>query len=887
MEPLQTFLVLDGNALLHRAWHAIPPLTTRDGRVVNAVYGFTNVVEKMLNIYKPAYMAVAWDLPGATFRHDAYESYKAQREKKADELYAQIPMIQQILEAYGIPSLSAPGFEADDIIGTLAQMNADEGGIETLIVTGDRDALQLVNDTTKVIFFIKGLSEVKIYDAAAVEEKFGVTPVELIEVKALMGDSSDNLPGVAGIGEKGAVELVKKFGGVEGILAAITRGEVPDKYAKKFIGNEKNALQMRMLVEIVKNVPLKDFSRSQCSLRAPDEARLRELFADFEFSALLKKYKETDGERIKMDGTDGEQVEKGLKGMRGLKGVRGVRSEVVEGKYVSTPAGVMGEWLGLFVVTKQPDMFGATVATVILSDGTRVWRAEHPDKAMLGDLVQELSRAKHVVTHGAKIAMHAFAEMGVDLSGSLASRPLYDAEVIAYMLNSGARDFPLLHIIQDVLGRVAKTDEELTRALPDLGQALQKKLDEVGMDKLYRDIEMPLIPVLFDMEHEGICVDRKMLVDLSKAFGEKIATLTKEIYALSGVEFNVNSPSQLANVLFETLQLPTKGIKKTKSGYSTAAPELEKLWDMHKIIPLIEEYREVAKLKSTYADALPEMIAPDGRIHTRYSQTIAATGRLSSMTPNLQNIPIRSELGKKIRYAFVAKEDCVLMSADYSQIELRLAAELAHDDSFIRAFKDGADIHRRTAAEVWNISEDEVTKDQRAAAKAINFSILYGVGPRALARSTGMQFEEAREFIARYFAVHPGIQAYIDAMKMQARSQGYVQTLFGRRRYLPDITSGVPQLVAAAERMAMNMPIQGTQADIIKIAMISLASSLNKAGLRAKLLLQVHDELVLEVHEDDVDEVQKMVVEKMSEVASYRVPLVVDVATGKSWGDIA
>lgn len=881
MEPLKTFLVLDGNALLHRAWHAIPPLTTRDGRVVNAAYGFTNVVEKMLNIYKPAYMAVAWDLPGATFRHDAYEPYKAQREKKADELYEQIPMIQEILAAYGILSLSVPGFEADDIIGTLAQMNADEGGIETLIVTGDRDALQLVNDTTKVVFFIKGLSEVKIYDAAAVEEKFGVTPAELIEVKALMGDSSDNLPGVAGIGEKGAVELIKKFGSVEGILESITRGEVPDKYAKKFIGNEKNALQMRMLVEIVKNVPLKDFSRSQCALRAPDEARLRALFTDFEFAALLKKY---SGEKMgRVDGTDSD----GLNGLVKKRGKKGEKPVSAEGKSVSTPGGVMGEWLGLLVAPKQPDMFGATVASVMLSDGTRVWHAEHPDKAVLVELVQELSRAKHIVTHAAKIAMHAFAEMGVDLAGVLASRPLYDAEVIAYMLNSGARDFPLENIVQDVLGRVAKTEEELARALPDLGQALQKKLDEVGMDKLYRDIEMPLIPVLFNMEREGICVDKNMLTDLSKAFGEKIAMLTKKIYELSGTEFNVNSPSQLANVLFETLQLPTKGIKKTKSGYSTAAPELEKLWEMHAIIPLIEEYREVAKLKSTYADSLPEMIAPDGRIHTRYSQTIAATGRLSSVTPNLQNIPIRSELGKKIRYAFVAKEDYVLMSADYSQIELRLAAELANDESFIRAFKDGADIHRRTAAEVWNISEDEVTKDQRANAKAINFSILYGVGPRALARSTGMNFEEAREFIARYFAVHPGIQAYIDTMKMQARSQGYVQTLFGRRRYLPDITSGVPQLVAAAERMAMNMPIQGTQADIIKMAMISLSSSLEKSGLRAKLLLQVHDELVLEVHEGDVEEVQKMVVEKMSQVASYRVPLVVDVATGKSWGDIA
>ncbi len=870
MESQKTFLVLDGNALLHRAWHAIPPLVTRDGRVVNAAYGFTNVVEKMLSVYKPTYMAVAWDLPGATFRHEAYEPYKAQREKKADELYAQIPTIQEILAAYGVPSLSAPGYEADDVIGTVAKMNADAGDVETLIVTGDRDALQLVNDTTKVVFFVKGLSEVKVYDAAAVEERFGVTPLELIEVKALMGDSSDNLPGVPGIGEKSAVELVKKFGNVEGILAALKTGEVPEKYAKKFAQHEETARKMRFLGEIVQNVPLADFSRSACLVGVPDDVRLRALFSDLEFSALLKKY----------GGASSEIKEK----KRGKKNV----SEHASGMTViSTPGGVMGDWIGFFVTLKQPDMFGSHIASIALSDSKRMWRVEHPDKAVLEIVVQELLRMKYVVTHGAKATMHAFANMGVDISHALASRSLYDAEVIAYMLNSGARDFPLASIVHDILEQTVKTEEELVCVLPALGEVLEKKLEAVGMKKLYLDVEMPLIAVLFTMEHEGICVDKKMLNDFSQALGEKITALTKKIYALAGVEFNVNSPSQLAGVLFETLKLPTKGIKKTKSGFSTAAPELEKLWDTHAIVPLIEEYREIAKLKSTYSDTLPELIAPDGRIHTCYSQTIAATGRLSSHTPNLQNIPIRTELGKKIRYAFVAKPDYVLLSADYSQIELRLAAELANDESFIRAFKDGADIHRRTAAEVWNISEDAVTKDQRAAAKAINFSILYGVGPHALARATGMKFEEAREFIARYFVVHPGIQAYIDAMKLQARAQGYVQTLFGRRRYLPDITSGVPQLVAAAERMAMNMPIQGTQADIIKMAMITLASSLEKAGLRAKLLLQVHDELVLEVHEDDVEEVQKMVVEKMSAVASFRVPLVVDVAMGKSWGDIA
>lgn len=873
MEAQKTFIVLDGNALLHRAWHAIPPLTTRDGRVVNAAYGFTNVVEKMLNVYKPDYMAVAWDLSGATFRHEAYEAYKAQREKKADELYEQIPIIQEILAAYGIPSLSAPGYEADDVIGTLAKMNDEEGGIDTLIVTGDRDALQLVNETTKVLFFVKGLSEVKLFDAAAVEEKYGVTPLELIEVKALMGDSSDNLPGVPGIGEKSAVELVKQFGGVAGILQALKKGEMPDKYAKKFVGHENTAEQMRMLVEIARTIPLPEFQRQACAMRGPDETRLRALFTDLEFSSLLKKYGSVSSSSVPLAATKEKKRTK-------------KKGSPLGGTHVATPGGVIGEWIGVLVTTKQPDMFGASVASVVLSDGKRLWKAEHPDRAVLEEVAQALFSAKRIVTHGAKNILHAFADMGVTLSGAFSSRQLYDAEVIAYMFNSSAREFPLESVVHDVLEKNVKGEEELVLVLPELAEELRKRLEEVGMEKLYREVEMPLISVLFSMEHEGICVDKKMLSDLAKTFGEKVQLLTKEICSLAGEDFNVNSPSQLATILFEKLQLPTKGIKKTKSGYSTAAPELEKLWDAHKIIPLIEEYREVAKLKSTYADTLPELVGPDGRIHSRFNQTVAATGRLSSSNPNLQNIPIRTDLGKKIRYAFVAKEDHVLLSADYSQIELRLAAELAHDDSFVRAFKDGADIHRRTAAEVWNISEEEVTKEQRAAAKAINFSILYGVGPRALARSTGMHFEEAREFIARYFAVHPGIQAYIDAMKLQARSQGYVQTLFGRRRYLPDITSGVPQLVAAAERMAMNMPIQGTQADIIKMAMITLSSSLGKSDLRAKLLLQVHDELIFEVHEEDVQEVEKLVREKMGSVATFKVPLVVDVATGKSWGDI-
>ena len=879
------FIILDGNALLHRAWHAIPPLTTKDGLVVNAAYGFTNVIEKMLSAYKPDYMAVAWDLPGGTFRNEEYKEYKATREKKADELYAQIPIIQGILAAYGIPSFSVKGFEADDILGTVAKMNEDAGGIETLIVTGDLDSLQLVSPKTKVVFFIKGLSEVKIYDEAAIKERYDLTPAQLIDLKTLLGDTSDNLPGVAGIGAKSGAELLKAYGTVDGLLEAMKAGTLPEKYVKKLKGQEDTIHLMRRMVTIVRDVPLKEFDLEQTITSKPDTERLLGLFRDYEFKSLIKRYEGKGNEVTTPSGSPVLRLRSGqVAGGDGKK--RGKSSLTLH--EVKSLRELDTKRVALIVESKATDLFGGGVARVAISDGKGAFVTEEPQAAALVEVAEFLKGCTVVIAHDLKQAMHALARVEVHSEEVFANTEIVDTMLAAYLLSS-SRDFSFEEVVQDHLNLTVSASTPIidrVALLLQLADKLVGRLQTDGMASLYRDIEAPLVRILFRMERDGILVDKKKLVQLGEDFAKTLESLTKKIYKFSGKEFNINSPAQLADILFVDLGLPTKGIKKTKNGFSTAAPELEKLAEESEIIALIEEYREVAKLKSTYADTLPELVAADGRIHTTFSQTVAATGRLSSSNPNVQNIPIRSELGLEIRRAFIADKGRVLLSADYSQIELRLAAHMAKDESFIGAFKEGVDVHRRTAAEVWEVAEDKVTKDQRAAAKAINFSILYGVGAHSLARATGLSYAEAKQFIERYFQVHPAVHEYMDSMKRKAREDGYVETLFGRRRYLPDISSGVPQLVAAAERMAVNMPIQGTQADILKMAMIKIADWLGRAKIDAKMLLQVHDELVFEVAVDDVPKLEKEVRSLMASVIDLDVPLVVDVGSEKRWGDI-
>lgn len=866
-----TFLVLDGNALLHRAWHAIPPLTTKDGLVVNAAYGFSMVVEKMIERYKPDYMAVAWDLPGETFRHTLYPAYKGQREKKEQELYDQIPLIQNILTAFHIPSVSVENYEADDVIGTLAR-EAERKNFQTMIVTGDLDALQLVDEQTHVLFFQKGISETKLYDETGVKERYGLSPSQLIDYKALRGDPSDNLPGIVGIGEKTATDLLVRYQSIEGIYEALP--QIEEKFAKKLRGQEAQVDVSKVLVTIVCDVKT-GFDWTQATQSEIDWSRVLPIYRELEFRTLIKKHTMGSSESVPVVRSSRVESRKNI--------------EII--KNAAQVKIVAGSTVGVLIAEQQPDLFGATVAAAAITDGAQTFVLINPSKDALIEIQKILSVASLIVTHDLKRLMH---QLDVAIT-TLA----FDTMIASYLLFAGTRSHDLASVAHKALGRVIpdvpltfakEKDYEMLGAvaatLPELAQKMRGELEQMQVAHVFDEIEMPLIPVLYHMEQEGIGLDTQSLAAFSLTLKNRIDELTIKIHTAAGVQFNIHSPSQLAAILFETMKLSTKCIKKIKSGFSTAAPELEKLWEVHEIIPLLSEYRELTKLQSTYVEALPKLVGKDGRVHTSYNQTVAATGRLSSSDPNLQNIPIKTELGREIRKAFVAPNGKRLLALDYSQIELRLVAVIAKDKPFISAFQEGADIHTRTAAEVWGVDEDQVTKEQRRAAKAINFGILYGMGPRSLSRSTGLSMEEAKHFIERYFEIHHVIRDYLDATKLKVHTDGYVETLFGRRRYLPEIQSGVPMLIAAAERMAINMPVQGTAADIMKMAMLRVDGWLSKSQWPAKMLLQVHDELVLECEKDAVEAVAKGVKEMMESVASFDVPLVVDVEVGKNWGEM-
>lgn len=886
-----TFLILDGNALLHRAWHALPPLTTKDGLVVNAAYGFAMVIEKMREQFAPDYMAVAWDLPGKTFRHEKYEAYKATRVKKEQELYDQIPIIQELLMGFYIPSLDAVGYEADDIIGTLSK-KAEDNGYKTLIVTGDLDALQLVSQNTHVVFFQKGISETKLYDEAAVRERFGLTPAQLIDYKALRGDVSDNIPGVSGIGEKTATALVQQYGSMEGILEVLKAGRVEEKVAKKLRGQEQHARDSRELVEIIREVKL-PFTFASAKVREPDWERVLDEYRKLEFRTLLRKHepKVSDGE------SGSRRLQPARDAIAIVRDINELRRRLKPAATAQRPAATAQDTektIGVLVADQQPDLFGATLAAIAVSNGTTTVVVPNPAEKHLVALFPEPVEGMKLVTHDFKKLMHQLAT-----GYQLPATNVFDTMLASYLLHSGSRSHDLPSIAAKQLSvklpelpeayASQKDYERLGFAaslLPRLKLSLEASLNDAGLTEVFAEIEMPLIPVLYKMEQAGVMLDTAALGAFSKKIKTNIAALEKKIRMIGGEDLNISSPLQLAEVLFERLKLPTKGIKKTKTGYSTAASELEKLWDAHAIVPLISEHRELSKLQSTYVETLPKLVDNHGRVHTTYNQTVAATGRLSSSNPNLQNIPIKTELGREIRRAFVAPRGKQLISADYSQIELRLAAVIAKDQPFIEAFKDGADIHTRTAAEVWGVDEKNVTKEQRRAAKAINFGILYGMGPRSLSRSTGLSFTDAKVFIDRYFEIHHAIRDYLDATKLKAHQDGYVETLFGRRRYLPEIHTGVPMLIAQAERMAINMPIQGTAADLMKKAMLAVDGWLVQSQLPAIMLLQVHDELVLEVDKDAADAVASGVKDIMEGVASFDVPLVVDVQIGANWGDL-
>lgn len=886
----KTFVIIDGNALIHRAYHALPPLTV-DGTLVNAVFGFTSILLKVINELKPDYIAVSFDVAGKTFRDEMYEEYKAKRIKPEQEMYDQIPLVYEVVEAFNIPIYTKQGFEADDIIGTVVKRIQEYKNtrIQTIIVTGDLDLLQLVDENTNVYALRKGMSDIVMFDRAKVIERYGFGPEHVVDYKALKGDVSDNIPGVKGIGDKGAKELIEKVGGIELIFKKIKRlkdYKIKDSIIKKLEEGEEDAKFSKELATIRTGVKDLKFRLKDCVTQDFDREKVTALLRKFEFYSLInrlpgsKKYKlKSIKSKVyrrsgKVKTIDEKSLSVFLKKMKKEKIF--ACKEILSGKDVLT-----SELAGLVFVTGG----GSYYVSHVTSHISQIKKLFEDKKCV-------------VIGHDLKQLVKALMIQSVEVKNEL-----FDIMIASYVLNSSTRAHDMRAIALRELGKelpAASNQESLFGTEPqivadelalmlDIQKKYTKKLKDMDDEGLFKKVEMALIPVLAQMELHGVSIDTKMLGELSVEASSAIKKLQKQIWKEAGEEFNVASSVQLREVLFEKMGLPTQDIKKGKTGYSTAASELEKLQGIHPIIELIEQFREVEKLRNTYIDVLPSLInKKTGRIHTDFNQAVTTTGRLSSSNPNLQNIPIRTELGRKIRDAFVAEKGFVLVSADYSQIELRTVASLAKDKKLIEIFNKGEDVHRATAAAINNVPLQKVTRAMRNKAKAVNFGVLYGMGAFGLASRTGISHWEAQEFIDKYFKEFAGVKKYVDATLKQAKKQGYVETLFGRRRYIPELKAPNFQIRAAGERMAVNMPVQGTAADLMKMAMIEVRNKIQETKYKndVKLILQVHDELVLEVKKGLEDKVSKIVKEEMEGVVKLNVPVEVDVHTGKRWGKL-
>lgn len=891
MAMKKRLFILDANALLHRAWHAIRPLTNPKGQVVNCVYGMMMSCMKLIEMGKPDAFIACWDTEAPTFRHEAYEAYKANRVEKEDELYEQIPWIKEGLDLLGIPSLEKDGYEADDLIGTLA-LRAKKEGWEVIIVTGDRDALQLVKPGISVMAFVKGVSETKMYDADAVKTEYGLTPEQFLEYKAMRGDPSDNIPGIRGIGDKGATDLLQKYGTLKGVLktAHDKRSEMAAGVRDKLLLAEEEIPSILKLVTIDTNVPVE--WKPAIGIFPKDKEGLLSFLHANGFKSLLGKIPgETKPPVEKKTKKSPESKQKPATEISvSLKNILLELQAVLSSKEAERAIAQLQKSDDIVlrcVRNLQGELFGNQAGGLLLADDKKAFLFS---ASLIKDSRDALNAflsdtGTRLVAHDAKEEMKL-----LEAHDLIISNWSFDTMLASYVLGAGERN----HDLGTVGARYAHV--QLEQEADTLMQAsviracvkpLRSALHEERLQPILDRFELPLVPVLRAMEREGILINRDYLRSLSKEMTKTKVEIEKKMIKVAGSEFNPGSPTQLADILFVKLGLPTKGVKRGKTGYSTAAQELEKLRGQHPIIELIEDYREVSKLLSTYVDVLPDLAASDGRIHTTYDQAVAATGRLSSNDPNLQNIPIRTELGRKIRRAFIAKPGYKLLSCDYTQIELRLVASLARDKEMLKAFDRGEDIHTATAASIWNIDQTDVTKDQRRIAKAINFGLIFGQGPQGLSQSAGISFKEAKEFIDKYFQAYKGIKSYMVETKALAHKLGYVETLFGRKRFIPEIHSALPMLRAQAERMAINMPVQGTEADLIKLAMIKLADELPRISKNSRMLLQVHDELVFEVPEKEVSKVAKEVLQIMEHVEKVGVTIDVEAKAGDNWEEMS
>jgi DNA polymerase-1 len=909
----EKFMIIDGNALLHRAWHALPPLTTQKGEIVNAVYGFIQIFFKALKEIEPTFCVVTFDRKGPTFRHEQYAEYKATRVKQPDELYAQIDRIKEVLTALNIPIFEKDGFEADDVIATLSKnITQSYPEAEKIIVTGDMDTLQLVDERTKVFTPRKGITDTVLFDVDAVAERYdGLSPTDLTFYKSLRGDPSDNIPGIKGIGEKTAIDIVKAFKTSRRLLEWIDEGkhdqdaqELKEK-VRALLKEQKDAFALSWdLVTLRSDVPL-DADLSSARLGIVDSTALVTLFQELEFKSLLPRIKELSGFGFQNITRVLDEPHSAQHDRYRLLDARDAITEFLSALSKKS-------FFALDTETTNIDALNAELLGLSFSfeEGLAVyipWSCcSAKNKEEIKNILQDQNIKK--TGHNIKYDLHVLENTGIALAGIA-----FDTMVGAYVLNPGARSYSLDALsfqefgyekisIESLIGKgkqqISMADVPLQNVSPyacedadfswRLYERFADRLKEHALLGLCDRIEFPLIPVLARMERHGVTVDVPFLKKLSKSLHVQLDVLEKKIYGHAGSTFNINSPIQLKKVLFEDLGLSGPKLKRGKTGISTAASELEKMRGLHPIVDCILEYRERTKLANTYVDVLPTLVdSKTGRVHTSFNQTIAATGRLSSSTPNFQNIPIREALGREIRKSIVSRKGNVLLAADYSQLELRIVASFAKDNAMLEVFQHGGDIHSQTAAAVHGIDISDVTPDMRRAAKEVNFGIIYGMGAHGLSVSTGMRVEEARDFIERYFAVYPGIAAYMEQTLANARKDGYVETFFGRRRYVPEISSNVFQVRSAAERAAINMPIQGTGADIIKLAMIAIDARLQDMfNGDVKMLLQVHDELVFELPEEFASEVGQLVKKEMEGVVRFAAPLVVDVKTGYNWGEM-
>ena len=882
----EKIVIIDGNSLINRAYYAMQrPMITREGIYTQGIYGFLNMLGKIRDDYTPEYLTVAFDLKAPTFRHLEYKDYKAGRKPMPPELAMQMPILKEVLGAMNIPILELEGFEADDIIGTVARLGEEEG-LEPLIVTGDKDALQLATDVTKVLITKKGVSEFELFDHDKMIERYNLTPVQFIDLKGLMGDSSDNIPGIPGVGEKTGIKLLEQFGSIENMLANTEQIE-RESLRNKVEENAQLALMSKQLATINRFVPI-EFEFESLREEEPDYDRLIELYQKLEFNSFLKRLKMPAGDAEKTENAAPLQVKKTIIRAR----------EEMDALTVLTGKEVFIKVFGDYGHVRRPEVQG-----MFLMDEERAFYIDclhiSPEEVAHAVNQLKLSLNGHDIKDDVFSMMYfGMTDFNISFDTAIAeyvldvSRSKYDLKTLA--LEKLHQDIPDEKVFVAGAGQIDMFSDN-TSAYMDYGVLLgsitmalrrcqKPEIEEKSLEKVLYDVELPLIEVLASMEVSGVRADMEFIDEFGLQIKEKIQLLELQIYDLAATQFNINSPVQLGEILFEKLKLPSG--KKTKRGYSTSADILEKIKDKHPIVPAVLEYRNLTKLNSTYVEGLKPLIAADGRIHAHFQQTVTATGRISCTEPNLQNIPIRQELGRKLRSAFEAEKGCTLVGADYSQIELRVLAHLSQDENLIDAFNNGEDIHRMTASRVLGIPAEQITVADRSRAKAVNFGVIYGMSGFGLSEELNITRKEAEAYIEEYFKKHEKVKAYMDEQIAKAKKTGYSETILGRKRPIHEITASAYMVRQLGERLAMNSPIQGSAADIIKLAMLKVYRELKEKHPDAKLILQVHDELIIEAPDGELDEVKELLVKNMESAMSLSVKLAAEVNTGHTWYDL-